>query len=198
MTIYRTNIAEVPSASVRYSKNEFGFYIACDDRSILKCINSMLLDNGMVGLSDTEGKVHYLIDGRRGGNYVLGRVKEKVLTLREPAPSDNGYEDAIVYRAIDSVMKRYGFMDTLSGTRILRYLLFRLYRDPKLLKSAVKCLYPLARAEFQMSPAQVERNLRYAIRKSPKLKEETRVIMILRKLHDKTIEEVLSRYGRAY
>ena len=81
MTIYRTNIAEVASSSVRYSKNEFGFYIACDDRSILKCINSMLLDNGMVGLSDTEGKVHYLIDGRRGGNYVLGRVKEKVLTL---------------------------------------------------------------------------------------------------------------------
>ena len=176
MTIYRTNIAEVASSSVRYSKNEFGFYIACDDRSILKCINSMLLDNGMVGLSDTEGKVHYLIDGRRGGNYVLGRVKEKV----------------------HSVMKRYGFMDTLSGTRILRYLLFRLYRDPKLLKSAVKCLYPLARAEFQMSPAQVERNLRYAIRKCPKLKEETRVIMILRKLHDKTMEEVLSRYGRAY
>lgn len=115
MSVYRTNIAEVPSSSVRYSKNEFGFYIACDDRSILKCINSMLLDNGMVGLSDTEGKVHYLIDGRRGGNYVLGRVKEKVLTLREPAPSDNGYEDAIVYRAIDTVMKRYGFMDTLSG-----------------------------------------------------------------------------------
>lgn len=198
MSTYRTNVAEAPFASIRYSKDEFGFYIACDDRSILKCINAMLLDNGMVGLSDTDGKVHYLIDGRRGGNYVLGKVKEKVLTLREPTPSDSGYEDAIVYRVIDSVIEDYGFMETLSGTRILRYLLFRLYRDPKLLKSAVKCLYPLAKADFKMSPSQVERNLRYAIKKSAKLKEETRVIVVLRKLHDKTMEEVLSRYGRAY
>ncbi len=198
MSLYKTSVAEAPFASVRYSKNEFGFYIACDDRSILKCINAMLLDNGMVGLSDTEGKVHYLIDGRRGGNYALGRVKEKVLKLREPSPSDTGYEDAIVYQAIDTVLERYGFPETLSGTRILRYLLFRLYREPKLLKSAAKCLYPLAREEFQMSPAQVERNLRYAIRKNTKLKEDTRLIMVLRKLHDKTLEEVLQRYGRAY
>ena len=198
MSSYRTNVKEAPSASVRYSKSEYGFYIACDDRSILKCVNAMLLDSGMVGLSDTEGKIHYLIDGRRGGNYVLGRVKEKVLPLREPSPSESGYEDAIVYRAIDSVLERYGFIQTLTGTRILRFLLFALYREPKLQKSAAKCLYPLAKPEFQMSSAQVERNLRYAIRKSPKLKDETRLILILRKLLDKTMEEVLERYGRAY
>lgn len=198
MSSYGTKVKEAPSASVRYSKSEYGFYIACDDRSILKCVNAMLLDSGMLGLSDTEGKIHYLIDGRRGGSYVLGRVKEKVLPLREPTPSDTGYEDAIVYRAIDSVLERYGMLQTLTGTRILRVLLFRLYRDPKLLKSAAKCLYPLVRPEFQMSSAQVERNLRYAIKRSPKLKEETRVILVLRKLHDKTAEEVLERYGRAY
>lgn len=198
MSSYRTKVNESPSALMHYSKSEYGFYIACDDRSILKCVNAMLLNSGMVGLSDTEGKVHYLIDGRRGGNYVLGRVKEKVLPLREPSTSESEYEDAIVYRAIDAVLEQYGFVQTLTGTRILRFLVFRLYRDPRLLKCAVKSLYPLARPEFQMSSAQVERNIRYAIKKSLKMKEETRVILILRKLLDKTMDEVLERYGRAY
>lgn len=197
MSSYRTNVKEGPSASVSYSKGEYGFYIACDDRSILKCVNAMLLDSGMVGLSDTEGKIHYLIDGRRGGSYVLGRVKEKVLPLKEPSCSDSEYDDALIYRAIDSVLERYGLTQTLTGTRIIRLLLFRIYRKPELLKSAAKCLYPLAKQEFRMSPGQVERNLRYAIKKSTKLNDETKVMLIMRKLHDKTMEEVLERYGRA-
>lgn len=196
MTSYITGRSDRALASLRPGKVEYGFFIACDDRSILKCVNAMLLHSGMVGLSDTEGKIHYLIDGRRGSNYVLGQVKDHVLPLREATPADSVYEDAIIYRAIDKVIERYGFMQTLSGTRILRSLLYHLYRKPGLLKCVSKSLYPLAQSEFKISVSQVERNLRYAIKKSPKLKQETRVIMVLRKLLDATMDEVMKHYGR--
>ena len=146
---------------------------------------------------DTEGKIHYLIDGRRGKNYILGQVKERVLPLHEASLENSMYEDAVTYRAIDTVIRRYGFQETLMGTRILRVLLFRLYKEPKLLKCASKSLYPLAQPEFHITSSQVERNLRYAIRKSTKLKEDTRVITVLRLLLDATMTEVVDKYGRA-
>ncbi len=183
--------------SPRTQRKEYGFYIACDDRAILNCVNAMLLSHGLVGLSDTEGKIHYLIDGRRGKNYILGQVKERVLPLREASPENSMYEDAVTYRAIDTVIRRYGFQETLMGTRILRVLLFRLYKEPKLLKCASKSLYPLAQPEFHITASQVERNLRYAIRKSTRLKEDTRVITVLRLLLDATMSEVVDKYGRA-
>jgi hypothetical protein len=159
----------------------------------------MLLTSGILGLADTEGKMQYLIDGRRGGNYVMDRVKEKVMTLREsPTGKTTDVEDAYVEHAISSVIGKYGFSESLTGTQILRKLLFHLYKDPGLLRSAAKRLYPLVAPEFPMTPSQVERNLRYAIKKSSKLKEETKVTFVLRKLLDQTMEEVLRQYGRPH
>ena len=196
MKNYSTATIDRSTVPTRKSTGEYGFFIACDDKAILKCINAMLLNSGMVGLSDTDGKMHYLIDGRRGQNYVLGKVRDKVLPLRESSPSDHLFEDAVIYRAIDTVIKRYGFSETLMGTRILRVLLFRLYKEPKLLKCASKSLYPLAQPEFHISASQVERNLRYAIRRTPKMRTQTRVLSVLRLLLDETMKEVMEKYGR--
>ena len=196
MRYYKTGTIDRNAVSPRKTKNEYGFFIACDDRAILKCINAMLLNNGMVGLSDTDGRIHYLIDGRRGQNYVLSQVRERVLPLRESSAADSLYEDAVIYRAIDNVIRRYGFPETLTGTRILRLLLFRLYKDPNLLKCVSKSLYPLAQPEFHISVSQVERNLRYAIQKAPRIKEKSRVLSVLRFLLDATMKEVIEKYGR--
>ncbi|MBP5492630.1 MAG: hypothetical protein J6Y08_07280 [Clostridiales bacterium] len=186
-----------PRREERKSSNEYGFYIACDDRAILNCVNTMLLSAGMVGLSDTEGKMHYLIDGRRGGNYVLDRVKTKVLTICEVPPEKARYEDALVFCAIDDVLQGFGMDPGLTGTQILRYLLYRLYQDPKLLKGVSKSLYPLADPVFQMSPVQVERNIRYAVRKSSKIDPGMRVVPLLRTLLDAVLEKVVDEFGRA-
>ena len=196
MSDYRTGTIDRSAVSARKTRVDYGFFIACDDRSILKCVNTMLLNNGMVGLSDMDGKVHYLIDGRRGREYVMGKVRDKVLPFREASPADGLYEDAVIYRAIDIVIRRYGFPESLMGTRILRVLLFRLYKEPKLLKCASKSLYPLAQPEFHITASQVERNLRYAIRKTPKMKDMTRVLSVLRLLLDQTMKEVMEKYGR--
>ena len=54
--------------SVAYHDNQekLAFYVAANDRDMLGKINQLLARNGCVGFTDTAGRVHYLIDGRRG------------------------------------------------------------------------------------------------------------------------------------
>lgn len=186
------------SSSLKRNARECGFYIACDDRSILKCVNAMLLNNGMIGLSDTEGKMHYLIDGRRGGNYVLQQVQNNVLTLRETAQQNIEYETVLVRQAIDIVLNRYGFPMTLVGTQLVRYSLEKLYQDSTLIKCVSKRLYVMTGEAFQMSVQQVERNIRYSVKKSKPIPGTSGIQSTLRFLRDETVEEVLERYGRPY
>lgn len=183
---------------LKQNTRECGFYIACDDRSILNCVNAMLLNNGMVGLSDTEGKMHYLIDGRRGGNYVLQQVKNNVLTLKETVHQDVEYEAVLVRQVIDIVLNRYDFQVTLVGTQLIRFALEQLYQDSTLIKCVSKRLYIMVGEAFQMSVQQVERNIRYSIKKSKPIQGRSGIQAILRYLRDEIVEEVFERYGRPY
>lgn len=196
MESFRSSVSGRQYAVKRSNRGEIGFYIACDDRSILNCVNTMLLNQGVVGLSDGDGKVHYLIDGRRGEAYAVGRVKDTVLTLAE-SRKDPKLDEVYVYMAIDTVIEKNGFVPTLLGTQILRFLLYELYKDPGKLKGVMKELYPLAMPVFHVTPGQVERNLRYAIRKRKKDGEVTRIVTLLRLLLDESLEEILHVYGRA-
>jgi hypothetical protein len=196
MTRYKTGYYERKNRYSSRQEDEFGFFIVCDDQAILRCVNAMLLSSGMVGLSDKEGKMHYMIDGRRGGNYVLSQIKKKALVLREGPMTEERYEEIFLSSAIDTVIEEFGLPPTLIGTTIVRSLLHHLYRDPGLMKCASKSLYPLIEREVHMMPAQIERNVRYAIKKSTKLQGETRVLTVLKAMTDRTMEEVICRYGR--
>ena len=175
---------------------EYGFYIACDDRSILNCVNAMLLNHGMVGISDTEGKTHFLIDGRRGGNYVLQQVKENVLTLRETFRATGDYEDVLIQQAIERVLDRYVFPRTLMGTELIRFALGKLYKEPKLIKCVSKGLYVVVGEAYQISAQQVERNIRYAVKKSRTIPGTNGLQSVLRFLREEVVEEVMVQYGR--
>lgn len=185
-------------SDLRRRARECGFYIACDDRSILNCVNAMLLNHGLIGLSDTDGKVHYLIDGRRGGNYVMQQVKENVLMLRETAQKNVEYEEVLVRQAIDSVLARYSFPLTLVGSQLVKESLVLLYDEPHLIKSVSKQLYVMVGERFQMSPQQVERNIRYSVKKSRPIPGVTGLQSLLRFLREEVVEEVVNRYGRPY
>lgn len=175
---------------------EYGFYIACDDRSILNCVNAMLLNHGMVGISDTDGKTHFLIDGRRGGNYVLQKVKENVLTLRETFRATGDYEDVLIQQAIERVLDRYVFPRTLMGTELIRFALGKLYKEPKLIKCVSKGLYVVVGEAYQISAQQVERNIRYAVKKSRTIPGTNGLQSVLRFLREEVVEEVMVQYGR--
>ncbi|MBR2749866.1 MAG: hypothetical protein IKD90_01885 [Clostridiales bacterium] len=177
--------------------NEYGFYIACDDRAILNCVNSMLLNNGMVGISSADGKVHYLVDGRRGREFAANQVNQKVMSITGADRRSAHADDAYVYYAIETTLKKNGFDPTLVGTQILRFLIYQLFQDPSLLRGVAKLLYPKAMPVFHMSPSQVERNIRYAMKRRAKGGEETRVVSMINRLLDASMEEVFRSYGRS-
>ncbi|MBO4494613.1 MAG: hypothetical protein J5752_02015 [Clostridiales bacterium] len=177
--------------------NEYGFYIACDDRAILNCVNSMLLNSGMVGISSADGKMHYLVDGRRGRDFAANQVKNQISNLVQiSSVRTDQVDDAYIYFAIDSTLKKNGFDPTLMGTQILRFLIYQLFQDPGLLRGVGKRLYPMAMPVFHMSPSQVERNIRYAMKRRPKGAEETRVVSMINRMLDASMEEVFRSYGR--
>ena len=190
-------VSEARSSYKHKDPNEYGFYIACDDRAILNCVNSMLLNNGVLGLSDTDGKMHYLIDGRRGKEYAAMQVAQHVRFFQEKDTGPQEVDHAYVYFAIDTVLKKNGFDPTLVGLQILRYLLFKLVEEPVLLRSVSKLLYPKAYQVFRMTPSQVERNIRYAMKKRTKQGEKARVVTVIRHLLDASMEEMFRSYGRA-
>lgn len=173
---------------------EYGFYIACDDRSILNCVNAMLLSSGVVGLSDTEGRMHYLIDGRRGRNYAVQKVNENVLLLKERFREEDKMEDILISSAIDRVLSRNGFRSNLIGTQLIHFCLMCLYRDPELIKSVSKKLYPMIETPYKMSSQQIERNIRYSITKSDF--HLGGILVMLRVMRDEVVDEVMRSYGR--
>jgi len=196
MSSFGRVISEEPVSYKRRNPNEYGFYIACDDRSILNCVNTMLLNNGMVGISDADGKVHYLVDGRRGREYAAQKVSGHVMHLSGKPSSEAEVDDAYIYYAIDEILRRNGFDPTLVGTQILRFLIHVLYFEPELLRGVAKRLYPRAMPEFHMSPAQVERNIRYAMKRRTKSDGHTRVVSMINHLLDASMEEVMKSYGK--
>ena len=179
----------------RRHPNEYGFYIACDDRSILRCVNSMLLNKGILGLSDSDGRVHYLIDGRRGGSYVVDQMSRRLQEVSLEQKEDTLLDDIFVSHAIEAVIDKFELDPKLVGTQILHTILRELYYEPKLIKGVSKTLYPRIGQIFSMNNAQVERNLRYAIHKS-RLGREKRVLAAIRDLRDAMLEEIYQSYGR--
>ena len=67
-------------------------------------------------------------------------------------------------------------------------------RDPSLMSTVTKRLYPLAGEEFGITSAQVERNLRYAFRKMKVFEDGRRNVYILRKLHDEVSATLVRRH----
>ena len=138
--------------------------------------------------------MHYLIDGRRGRNYAVQKVNENVLLLKERFQEEDKMEEILISSAIDRVLSRNGFRSNLIGTQLIHFCLMCLYRDPELIKSVSKRLYPMIETPYKMSSQQIERNIRYSIAKSDF--NLGGILVMLRVLRDEVVDEVMRSYGR--
>jgi len=176
-----TNVTQ--RTSFGYSLNperEVGFYIVCSDRMILDNINLLMKKRGLVGISDTAGRLHYIVDARSGVSVAAGRIAGQALKGLDHSSLSN----ADVLKSVEKIMDDYFLDRVLLGTRIARYMLVQSVRDPSLMSAVSKRLYPMAAKEFGILPSQVERNLRYAFRKMRVFEDGRRNVYILRKLYD--------------
>ena len=169
---------------------EVGFYVVCSERMILDIINSIMMKKGLVGISDTAGRLHYMVDARTGANVAAGRIAGQALRGLDHSSLSN----AEVLEGVEHVLDSYFLDRALLGTRIARFMLVQSIRDPSLMSTVTKRLYPLAGEEFGITSAQVERNLRYAFRKMKVFEDGRRNVYILRKLHDEVSATLVRRH----
>lgn len=153
-------------APYRIASDKLGFYIAANDHEILAQVNRLMTRSGYVGMMDTAGRLQYLVDGRRGSPHAARRIVETAgRILRDREESAN---PLLLYLApaADEVLAAYGILQNLKGYRYLRYLLLLAGLDDGRLRPVSKTLYPAAASHFRVTVAQIERDIRYACRRS--------------------------------
>ena len=171
-------------------EREVGFYVVCSDKMILDNINSMMRKRGLLGISDTAGRVHYMVDARRGIPSAVNKITGQALKGLDYSSLSN----AQIIAAADEVIQRHGLDMVLLGTRICRYILVQSIKDTSLMSSVTKRAYGIAASEFSMTSTQIERNLRYAFRKLQIYLDGRRNAYILNRLFSELCDHLVERY----
>lgn len=149
-----------------YSAKDISFHFASNDKDMVNKVSEILKRTGHVSFSDSFGKEHYLLDGRKGAREITRHIDS--VSKRIKYMNNDEFEKVRPYfsNAIDHVLEMSGVPNNLKGYRYLRYILFRLIEDDSLVTPISKTLYPEMREIYLCSDAQIERDIRYAIKKS--------------------------------
>ena len=147
-------------------QDALGFYVAATDRELVRQITEIFGRRGYIGVSDGFGRMRYLVDGRDGAmsasSRILGTAEEVIRRKTEQDERLLPYESA----AITAVLDDSRLEPSLKGYRHLRFILSLTFRDDSLLRPITKTLYPAVADRFHSTVDQVERDVRYAIRRS--------------------------------
>ena len=179
--IFPVTIPE-PEFQDRRRGAETGIYIACSDRALLDTINSMLNRKGIIGISDAEGKYHYLVDGRHSARKVISRINDLVVgnatVIADAVPDD------VINSVLKSILVYYDFDMSLIGTSAIFEIVRRMvvYRDMYFM--AIRELYAISGELLGLSYYQTERDIRYALKKSSFNESGIKTTRILRMLAD--------------
>lgn len=145
----------------RRPRDELGFYLVASNRELLNHVEGLMNRLGVFGVMDLTGRVHYVLDGRKGPPFAMRKlmtVADQLLVGREAQS-----QKSKIRQAVSQVMNRYAWNTQLRGYRFLAELLRLAVQDMSLINPISKRLYPeLARAH-RLEAKQVERNVRYLL-----------------------------------
>ncbi len=149
-----------------YSSKDISFHFATSDRELISKVSDILKRTGHVSFSDSMGKEHYLLDGRKGAREITRHIDS--VSKRLKYLNSDEFEKVRPYfsNAIDHVLEMSGVPNNLKGYRYVRYMLFKLIEDDSLVSPMSKTLFPEMCEIYLCSHAQIERDIRYAIKKS--------------------------------
>jgi len=150
----------------RYATDRFGFYIAASDQEILSQVNRLMVRSGFVGVMDTAGRMQYVIDGRRGAPFAAKRIMETTERVIQERTAQENPLLACLSPAVDMILTRHQIAQELKGYRYLRFILLLVGLDDSKLRPISKTLYPAAASHFRVSSSHIERDIRYALRKT--------------------------------
>lgn len=143
---------------------DIGLYVVCNDRNIIRDINKLLGREGIICIRDYSGHTSYMVDARYEPKQAASFIKDMILDNAK----NNGEAD--LNRNFDfiakSIFEEYGFDSGLIGTRIINWAVKNIVFLNKSLPLTMKRLYLDASLSFNMTTEQVERDVRYTVKKS--------------------------------
>lgn len=148
------------------SEGKVSFFIAAYDQDYLRRIKSLMGNKGYVGVTDSAGRIHYIIDGRRGAGYAADMIERKTGLMMQALDMSKQNLMAQLPDVVNQCLANHQIRTDLKGYRYLRYLLLVSEADEKKLKPISKTLYPVVATHFQVSIVNVERDIRYLLSKS--------------------------------
>ena len=150
-------------------KNDMrGFYVASDNREIMKKMEALLKTKGYFAYVDTSGRLNYLIDGRKNiykaGN-VISKIAEKEM-LYNSGRSGTAWEidEKRLRRLIQEKLKKLGFKIQHRGSAMIEEAVLYGLRFPERIVPMSYYIYPLLSEKFKVRARQVDRLIRYAIK----------------------------------
>lgn len=145
-----------------FDPDSIGFHITSGDNELLTQVRKHLQRNGYLAISDTAGRLHYIMDGTRGVPYAARRVLESVERLAQASDRTRLQTERYLPEVVDSVLDRLGFRNELKGRTFLRDILTKTAPDERQVNPSCKIIYPETAEFFHVSAAHVERDIRYA------------------------------------
>ncbi len=145
-----------------FNSDSIGFHITSSDHELLSQVRKHLHKNGYLAISDTAGRLHYIMDGSRGVPYAARRVLESVERQADELTRTRQTQERRLPEAVDMVLDRNGIRTELKGRTFLRSILLKIAADEHLTSPSCKQIYPETAAFYHVSASHVERDIRYA------------------------------------
>ncbi|NLJ94997.1 MAG: hypothetical protein GX326_05855 [Clostridiaceae bacterium] len=155
-----------------HQKPDFHFSICSNNKELFSKFEEALRKNGMVGLPDLQGNLHYIVDGRKGFPTAFKTMKTATMQLMESHFNNQNQIIESYQRIADQLITKYDFDQALIGTKFIYQIIIYCLLDKSLLISFSKNLYPTIGKIFQSSPEKVSYSVRYAFKKLEQTERE--------------------------
>lgn len=140
---------------------ELGFYLVASNRELLNHMEGIMNRRGIFGVMDSNGRVHYLVDARKGTPLAARNIMATTQNVISRHLDGARTTKTQVRVAVSRVLSRYEWNVQLRGYRLLGEILRMTAVDVSLLNPISKRLYPEVASRQKLKPHQIERNIRY-------------------------------------
>ncbi|NLM19736.1 MAG: hypothetical protein GX217_06910 [Clostridiaceae bacterium] len=166
------------------------FSICSSNKELFLKFEQFLKKDGMIGIPDLQGNLHYIVDARKGFYTAYSKVKQTTLELMEQKLEQNENRIIVYEKIADTLVKKYEFDRSLIGTKFISYMIVHCLLDKSLMVSLSKKLYPVIAKIFSSTVNKVCYSTRYTLRKVEILEKRQR--------QDKVIKEYLLPENTSY
>ncbi|MHB1485082.1 MAG: sporulation initiation factor Spo0A C-terminal domain-containing protein [Saccharofermentanales bacterium] len=152
----------------QYTAKDIGFYLASSDRELIDKVSSIMKRNGHMTFCDSMGREHYLVDGRSGVPVLKMNIDSVTRRIIDSNKDEHEKIKPYFAAAIEKTLEMSGLPKQLKGYRYIKFILFRLIEDETLVSPLSKTIYPGLCELFHCTTLQIERDIRYAIKRTMK------------------------------